>query len=44
MDVGAGMVTFEPPVQVATIVQRIVNDFAVDGHLTHKARHKLDES
>lgn len=41
MDVGAGMVMFEPPVHVATIVERVVKDFAVDGHLTHKARHKL---
>ena len=38
------MVVFDPPVQVATITERTIKNFAVDGHLQHKARPKSDAS
>lgn len=42
MDGGAGMVVFDPPVQVAIIVERTITNFAIDGHPGHKARPKPD--
>ena len=34
------MVMFDPPVQVATIVERTIRNFAIDGRLRHKVRPK----